>query len=163
MQPRLAALLMMLVLALSSPLFASGNKQTKAILSFHMETESTDNPKMTFQQLANGKVRTFRRMPEVTTKDVVAFTPFPAEGGGDNYGMVFQLKDNAAKRLASITNINQGRWMITQANGRIVDGVMIDKQVDDGRLVIWKGISLADIELFDESIPRIGQDKPKKK
>lgn len=163
MQPRLAALLMMLVLAFSPSLFASGKKQTKAILSFHMETESTDNPKMTFTQLANGKVRTFRRMPEVTTKDVVAFTPFPAEGGGDNYGMVFQLKDNAAKRLASITNINQGRWMITQANGRIVDGVMIDKQVDDGRLVIWKGITLADIELFDETIPRIGQEKPKKK
>jgi hypothetical protein len=163
MQPRLTVLLMMLVLALSPALFASGKKQTKAIVSFHMETESTDNPKMIFQQLANGKVRAFRRMPEVTTKDMQGFTPFPAEGGGDNYGMVFQLKDNAAKRLAAITNINQGRWMITQANGRIVDGVMIDKQVDDGRLVIWKGLTLADIGFFDESMPRIGQEKPKKK
>jgi hypothetical protein len=163
MQPRLAALLMMLVLALSPSVYASGKKQTKAILSFHMETESTDNPKMIFQQLANGKVRTFRRMPEVTTKDVQGFTPFPSEGGGDNYGMVIQLRDNAAKRLASITNINQGRWMITQANGRIVDGVLIDKQIDDGRLVIWKGLTLADIDFFDKTIPRIGQVKPMKK
>lgn len=163
MQPRLAALLMMLVLAFAPSAFASGKKDTKAILSFHMETEGTDNPKMIFEQLANGKVRYFRRMPEVTTKDVVAFAPFPAEGGGDNYGIVFQLKDNAAKRFAAITSANQGRWLIAQANGRIVDGVLIDKQVDDGRIVIWKGLTMADVNLFDESFPRIGQDKPKKK
>ena len=163
MQPRLAALLIMLAIALAPSLFASGKKDTKATLSFHMETEGTDNPKMIFSQLTNGKTRYFRRMPEIMIKDVVSFTPFPSEDGAGDFGMVFLLKDNAARRLAAVTNINQGKWMITQVNGRVVDGVLIDRQVDDGRLVVWKGLTMADVAIFDETLPRIGQENQKKK
>lgn len=163
MQTRRAALLMMLAFALAPAVSASGKKEMKATVSFHMETEGTDNPKMIFGQMAYGKVRYFRRMPEITTKDVDSFSPFPSDAGGDDYGIVFILKDNAAKRLAAITNVNSGRWMLAQINGRVVDGVLIDKQVDDGRLVIWKGATLADIAIFDESLPRVGQEGKKKK
>ncbi|MEI6175718.1 MAG: hypothetical protein WCS43_02400 [Verrucomicrobiota bacterium] len=130
-----------------------------------METDENENPKMTFKQLANGQTRFFRRMPEFSTKDIVSFSPFPSEVG-EGYGVIFKLKDNAARRLSAITNVNQGRWMIAQVNGRIVDGVFIDKQVDDGALVIWKGVTLQDVTLFDTSLPRIGEEgkkKPKKK
>lgn len=163
MQTRRAALLMMLGLALSPVVFASGQKELKGTLSFHMETEGNDNPKMIFEQMAYGKKRFFRRMPEITTKDVVSFSPFPSDAGGDDYGMVFILKDNAAKRLAAITNINQGKWLLAQINGRVVDGVLIDKPVEDGRLVIWKGATLADVTVFDGDFPRIGQEGKKKK
>lgn len=163
MQLRLTAVLMMLVSALAPAAFAGGKAETKVSLSFHMETEATDNPKMIFAQQANGQTRYFRRMPELTTKDVVAFNPFPSDAGGDDYGIVFKLKDNAAKRLAAITNISQGRWLIAQINGRVVDGVLIDKQIDDGFVVVWKGASLADINRFDAALPRIGQDGKKKK
>lgn len=163
MQTRLPALLMVLFSALAPAVLAGGKAETKALLSFHMETEATDNPKMIFAQLANGQTRYFRRMPEITTKDVDAFSPFPSDGGGDDYGIVFRLKDNAAKRLAAVTNINQGRWLIAQMNGRVVDGVLIDKQIDDGFVVVWKGATLADINVFDDSFPRIGQEGKKKK
>lgn len=163
MQTRRAALAMMLALALTPTAFASGKKEMKATVSFHMETEGTDNPKMIFEQKAYGKMRYFRRMPEITTKDVTSFSPFPSDAGGDDYGIIFFLKENAAKRLASITNVYQGKWMIAQINGRVVDGVLIDKQIDDGRLVIWKGVTLADVAAFDESLPRFGQDGKKKK
>ena len=163
MQTRRAALLMMLVLALTPAVFASGKKEMKASISFHMETEGTDNPKMIFEQMAYGKKRFFRRVPEITTKDIVSFSPFPSDAGGDDYGVVFILKENAAKRLAAVTNVYQGKWMITQLNGRVVDGVLIDKQIDDGRLVIWKGATLADVTVLDESFPRVGQEGKKKK
>ena len=163
MQTRFSTLLMLLVLAFSTVVFASGKKEVKASVSFHMETEGTDNPKMIFEQMAYGKKRWFRRMPEITTKDIVSFSPFPSDLGGDDYGVVFILKENAAKRLAAITNVNQGKWMITQINGRVVDGVLIDKQINDGRLVIWKGATLADVTIFDESFPRVGQEGKKKK
>jgi hypothetical protein len=163
MHRRTAAIFLLLTLVVPGSLFASGKKEDKAAVSFHMETEGTDNPKMIFSQLAAGKERFFRRMPEIMIKDVVSFTPFPSEDGPGDYGMVFLLKENAAKRLAAITNVNQGKWMIAQVNGRVVDGVMIDKQVDDGRLVIWKGVTLGDIALFDEQLPRIGQEGQKKK
>jgi hypothetical protein len=162
MQPRFAALLMSLVLALAPAVFAGGKADNKASVSFHMETESTDNQKMIFPQEVAGQTRYFRRVPEITTKDVVSFSPFPAEAGGD-YGIVFRLKENAARRLTAITNVNQGRWMIAMINGRVADGVLIDKQVDDGVVVIWKGVTLADITVFDDSLPRIGQEGRKKK
>jgi len=163
MQACLAALMMLVVFAFTPAVVAGGKADTKATLSFHMETEATDNPKMIFAQLTNGQTRYFRRMPEITTKDVESFNPFPSDVGGDDYGIVFKLKDNAAKRLAALTNLNQGRWLLAQINGRVVDGVLIDKQVDDGFIVIWKGATLADISVFDAALPRLGQDGKKKK
>ena len=160
-KPHLAALSMMAVLALAQPLFAGGKKDNKASVTFHIETEATDNPKMIFPQLANGQTRYFRRLPEFSTKDLVAFSPFPSEVG-DGYGVVFKLKGNAKNRLAAITNANQGTWLISQVNGRVVDGVAIDKQIDDGILVIWKGVTLADIRLLDDELPRLGAKGKKK-
>jgi len=134
----------------------------KATISFHIETDANDNPKMIFPQLANGQQRYFRRIPEVSTKDIESFSPFPSEVGGD-YGIVFKLKGHAAKRLSAITSANQGKWLIAQLNGRVVDGVYIDKQIDDGNIVIWKGATIADVNILDEDLPRIGAAGKKKK
>ena len=162
MKSLVSALSMMLVVALSPTLLASGKKEMKTTLSFHLETEATGNPKMIFPQLANGETRYFRRMPEVTTKDVVSFSPFPSEIG-DGYGIVFKLKPSAVNRLAAVTNANQGKWLIAQVNGRVVDGVLIDKQISDGFIVIWKGVTLDDVTLFDKDLPRINAEDKKKK
>ena len=163
MQTRFAALWMLLVVAFAPAVMAGGKAEVKASVSFHIETEANDNPKMIFSQMTNGQLRYFRRMPEIYTKDVVAFNTCPADGGGEDYGLVFQLTDNAARRLAAITNANQGRWLLAQINGRVVDGVLIDTQINDGFLVIWKGATLADINVFDKTLPRIGQKGKKKK
>ena len=126
-----------------------------------METEATDNPKMIFPQMTNGQQRFFRRMPEISIKDIVSFNPFPSDAGGDDYGIVFTLKPSAARRFSAVTNANQGRWLIAQLNGRVVDGVLIDKTVNDGNLVIWKGVTLADIATLDKSLPRTGEEGKK--
>ena len=162
MQSRFAALTMMVVLVLAPGVFAGGKKEDKASVTFHLETEATDNPKMIFPQLANGDTRYFRRLPEINLKDMVSFSPFPSSVGED-YGLVFRLKGNAAARLAAITAANQGRWMIAQINGRVVDGVAIDKQINDGIIVIWKGVTLADLALLDKDLPRTGAAGKKKK
>ncbi len=161
MHSRLAALLLTLVLAFTASAYAGGKKNNKASITFHMETEGTDNPKMIFPQLANGQQRFFRRMPEIATKDIESFSPFPSEVG--EYGLALKLKRPAANRLAAITNANQNRWMITQLNGRVVDGILIDKQIDDGVLVVWKGVTLADIDVLDKVLPRTGEMNKKKK
>ena len=162
MQSRFAALIMIVVLALAPGVFAGGKKEDKASVTFHLETEATDNPKMIFPQLANGDTRYFRRLPEINLKDMVSFSPFPSSVG-DDYGLVFRLKGNAAARLSAITAANQGRWMIAQINGRVVDGVAIDKQINDGIIVIWKGVTLADLTLLDKDLPRTGAAGKKKK
>lgn len=162
MNSRIAAVLMMAILALSSSLFAGGKKEEKITVTFHLETEATDNPKMIFRHETNGQARYFYRSPEIFLKDVVSFRPFPSEVGED-YGIIFKLKSNAANRLNAITNLNQGRWMIAQFNGRMVDAVIIDKPISDGFIVIWKGIRLEDTQALDKQLPRIGEEGKKKK
>jgi hypothetical protein len=162
MQPRLAALLMLVFSVLTPAVFAGSKADTKASFTIHLETDANDNPKMIFSQMTNGKIRYFRRMPEITTKDVQSFSPFPS-AVGDGYGIMFRLDDAAAKRYSAITNANQGRWMIAQMNGRVVDGFFIDRTINDGVVVVWKDVNLADIKVFDDSLPRIGQEGKKKK
>ncbi len=152
---------MMTVLVLAPPLFASGKKENKASVTFHIETEASENPKMIFPQVVGEQTRYFRRMPEIGMKDIVSFSPFPSDVG-EGFGIVFRLKSNAVNRFAAITAANQGRWLISQVNGRAVDGVIIDKQVNDGFIVIWKGVTLADVELLDEQLPRADEANKKK-
>lgn len=152
---------MMAVLALAPPLFASGKKENKASVTFHIETDANENPKMIFPQEVGAQTRYFRRMPEIGMKDIASFSPFPSDVG-EGFGIVFKLKSNAVNRFAAITAANQGRWLISQVNGRAVDGVIIDKQVNDGFIVIWKGVTLADIKLLDEEMPRADEANKKK-
>ncbi|MEP4050383.1 MAG: hypothetical protein ABJN80_16220 [Luteolibacter sp.] len=146
---------LLLMLFPAGSLLAGGNK-AKVSVSFHIETEATDNPKMIFPMDVSGKQRFFRRIPEISTKDLVAFTPFPADDQ-ESYGVVFQLKDTSRRRFAAVTADNRGRWLISQAFGRPVDAVLIDEPVDDGAIVIWKGLTLEEIRELDKAMKRIGE------
>lgn len=149
-------LLCLLLFVPTGAAWAGGNKGKKVNVSFHMETEGTDNPKMIVPHVISGKQRFFRRIPEVSSKDLVAFTPFPADDQA-SYGVVFQMKDVSRNRFAAVTTNNRGRWLICQAFGRVVDAVLIDKPVDDGAIVIWSGLSLEEIRELDKALPRIGE------
>lgn len=148
--------------ALCPAAWASGKADNKASVTLHIETEATDNPKMIFPHVIDGQTRHFGRMPEISTKDVVSYSPFPADGGAE-FGAMFKLKPSVAGRLSAITAANQGRWLVTSVNGRVVDAVVIDKQINDGLLVAWKGLTLADIAVLDDQLPRIGAEGQKKK
>jgi hypothetical protein len=140
---------------------AGGKKGEDSGISFHMQGDPSDNPKMIFQQLNAGQQMVFRRVPDFTTKDIAAFNPFPSQDG-QGFGAVLQLKPSAKNRLFAVTNANINRWMLAIVNGRKVDAVLIDKGVEDGHLVIWKGIGAAEIEAFDKEVPRIGESKPRR-
>lgn len=147
---------------LATPAQAGGKAGENAVVSFHIETEHAENPKMVFSIEAGGKTRHFRRTPEISSKDFAAFRPFPSDDVANTYGIVFQLKNTAARRLTNIGNANQGRMLLAMANGRAVDMVMIDVPVDDGFIVIWKGITDAEIRMYEGKLPRIGEDKKKR-
>jgi hypothetical protein len=162
MHSRLAAFTMTAVLALAPAAFAGGKKEAKSTVSFHIETAGTDNPKMIVPHAIGGQQRYFMRSPEIDSKEMESFAPFPSDVP-EQYGIVFKVKPAAVGRLAAVTNVNQGRWMIAQLNGRIIDGVIIDKQIGDGRLVVWSGVTLQDIALLDQQYPRTGESGKKKK
>lgn len=160
MSSRLALFALSLVLALAAPLHAGGSAKEIGSVSFHLETDATDNPKMIFPLDINGRTRYFRRVPEIAARDVTAFGPFPS-GVGEDFGVALKLKPNAANRLTAVATANQGRWLVAAVNGRFVDGVIIDQPVDDGFIIIWKGVSLNEINQLDKLVPRIGEAKKK--
>ncbi len=155
---RLLTLIMVVVCAL--PALAGGKKQQMAGFAFHLETQAGENPKMVFNQFVSGKERVFRRVPEISTKDVEAFNPFPSQDGR-GFGVLLKLKQGPTHRLSGVTAANTGKWLIARVNGRIVDAVRIDQQITDGEIVIWKGLSQAEITGMDKKLPRIGQRKPR--
>ena len=142
------------------PANAGGKKTNNAIVAFHMETDPGDNHTMIFTQFVAGKERVFRRMPEIGTKDIESFNPFPSQDG-EGFGLVFRVKNAAKNRLAAVTANSSGRWFIARINGRVVDGVIIDQQINDGELVVWKGVSLAEVNELDKQFPRFGAKKPR--
>jgi hypothetical protein len=160
--PRLAAAAAVLALSVVQPLHASGKKGEPSGISFHLQGEENDNPKMMIVLPTNGKNTPYRRLPEVVTKDIAAFAPFPSRDG-DGFGVLLQLKPAVRNRWAAITASNVNRWVMAMVNGRAVDAVMIDKQITDGQMVIWKGIGEGEIAAFDEMVPRIGEEKPRGK
>lgn len=159
--PRLAAAALLALTALQ-PLHANGKKGEPSGISFHLEGEMTDNPKMIIVLPTNGKDTAYRRLPEVVTKDIAAFAPFPSRDG-EGFGVLLKLKPAVQNRWAAVTAANPNRWLMAMVNGRAVDAVMIDKQITDGQMVIWKGIGEGEIAAFDEMVPRIGEEKPRGK
>ena len=161
MNLRIAALAALLTVVVAPHGTAGGKAGEMGMVTFHLETDEGASPKMVFPQMDEGKQRLFLRNPEISFKDMVAFSPFPS-GNGDEYGLVFQLKDPAKRRLNALSLTYQGKYLLAQANGRVVDGVVIDKPVDDGLIVIWKGITTDEVKLFDKVLPRIGDTGKKK-
>ena len=145
-------------IVLAGGVMAGGNNGKKVDISFHIETEASDNPKMIFPYEVMGKQRFFRRIPEVSSNDFVAFSPFPSDDQA-SYGVILQLKDNARRRLAAVSQISSGKWLVCKAFGRMVDGVLVEDPVDDGVVVVWKGLSIQEIGILDELLPRIGEKK----
>jgi hypothetical protein len=146
---------------LALPVSAGGKKNDKAAISFHLEADANDNPKMVGPAFAGGRERPFRRVPEIGMREIAAFAPFRANDGVSQ-GIMLQLKPTGARRLSAITNTNPGRYLLASVNGRNVDSTMIDGQVNDGVLVIWSGVSALEIEQLDKVLPRIGAEKKKK-
>ena len=161
---RLRAAIMtgLMVLGTTSVCPAGGKAGEVGMVTFHLETEAGGNPKMVFEMKDDDKSRFYTRSPIISMKDINAFAPFPS-GTGDLYGVLFRLNKAATGRLNSISTANIGRFLVAQANGRVVDGVLIDKPVNDGYIVIWKGLTQDDIKLLDKELPRINDDKDKKK
>lgn len=160
---RIKTLAALAFLCVAPTALAGGKADDAPVISFHVETEATDNPKMTFPLQVGGQVRYFRLLSEVSSRDVAAFGPFPDSVGGDTYGIALQLKSSAARRLSAMTATNQGKWLVARVNGLPRDAVVIDKQIDDGFLIIWKGVTLQEINTYDKLAPRIGAKDDKKK
>ncbi|MEN8738119.1 MAG: hypothetical protein ACN4GG_05090 [Akkermansiaceae bacterium] len=144
-------LLFLIAISCSPSLHGMGKKIQPNRLTFHLQGSKQDGPKRAFPLPVYGKQVYFRRSPEIVTKDVIAFKPFPAKDG--SFGATFHLSKIATQRLAAITTKNQKSWFATMLNGRPIDAVFVDRPVQDGQLVSWQGLTRADVARFTMKIP----------
>ena len=136
---------------------ANGKKGPPAAITFHLQGTAAESPKFSREVETLAGRHFFRKVPEVSTKDIVAFAPFPADDKV-TYGVVFQLSKRSAQRINATTNLNRGKLLMATVNGQAIGVVRINAPVTDGKLVIWSGIKADEIKLYDQLAPRIGED-----
>jgi len=151
-------LILLLLFILPVTVMASGKKTPPAAISFHMEGSRAESPKFARMVKTLAGEKYFRKTPEISTKDIVEFSPFPADDNS-TYGVVFKLTAPATRRLMAATTQNRGKLLLALVNGEALGVVRIDKPVTDGVLVIWSGVKQKEIKLYDMVCPRIGEDK----
>lgn len=135
-----------------------GSNDGKIVIGFHLEGDANDNPKMIFPFNVGGQARVFSRTPEIITRDLVSFGTFLADDQV-NFGAVFRLRPQAARRFASIAAANPGKFLCASVNGRIIDAVQINEPSKDEFIVIWNGLTDAEIKQLDAIMPRMGKEK----
>lgn len=137
-------------------LMAGSKKDDRLVVQFHLQGAESDGPKMSVPQEVAGTRVFFRLSPEISTKDIKSFRPFPADDGY-SYGVMLKLNRTGAQRLSAISNANQGKLLMARVNGRPLDVIEIDRTVNDGAIVIWQGVTTREIAMADKLMPRIGQ------
>lgn len=136
-------------------LTAAGKKLPDLRVSFHLQADPGD--RQVFKQLAAGREVLFHKSAAISTKNIVAFRSFPSDDG-NSYGIVFQLNKTGSSRLRTMSTAHQDKLLLAVVNGQVRDAVLIDRPINDGLIVIWKRVSLAEVKLADQHVPRIGED-----
>ena len=157
MKPLTALCSLLGVILLAMPALAGGKKTPPASISFHMEGDAVEVPRFAREFNTLAGVRYFRKVPEISSKNIVSFSPFPADDKR-TYGLVFKLDGQGTKRLLEATTMNQGKLLLALVNGQPLGVVRIDKPVNDGVIVVWSGVTNQEIKLYDKMAPRIGED-----
>lgn len=134
----------------------SGARKPSLAVSFHLEGDQLEGNKMV-QPIKLGtppQVYYFRRSPELTHRHIKGYYPFLANDGS-SFGAAFKLNQNGTDALATISTVSQGRKLLTVLNSEPVDFIVLDQPVRDGYIVVWGGLTKADLAQFDKHFDRI--------
>jgi len=105
----------------------------------------------------SGKNVVIEKMPWISERDVMAFSPYPAANG--TYGALLQLDEHGRVVLDTLSVERRGSLLFVFINGRPITELEIDKRVSDGKIYIPSGLTSADIELMKKDWRMIGQRK----
>src|SRR2546430_10866022 len=105
----------------------------------------------------SGKEVAIEKMPWISERDVIAFSPYPAANG--TYGALFQLDEHGRVVLDTLSIERRGSLLFVFINGRPITQPAIDKRVSDGTVYIASGLIAADITLMKKDWRLLGQGK----
>jgi len=105
----------------------------------------------------SGKDVAIEKMPWISERDVLAFSPYPAPDG--TYGALIQLDEHGRTVLDTLSIERRGRFLFVFINGRFITELQIDKRVSDGKIYVPSGLTAVDIGLMKKDWRLIGQGK----
>ncbi len=139
--------------ALSAP------KPRHCILRVHAQANPRDTNIFATSVRAqlSGKDVAIEKMPWISERDVIAFSPYPA--GDGTYGALLQLDDHGRVVLDTLSIERRGSFLFVFVNGRAITELEVDKRVSDGKIFIPSGLTAADIESMKRDWRLIPQTK----
>ena len=155
---RLFSLILCFSLASLYVAFANGKKRPPISITFHIEANSLEGRKLSIPAKTSMGTKYIQKSPTLSTKDFIAYYPFVSPHEGEMYGVSLQLGKAAAMRLKSISAANKGKYVVVNINGKVVDMIYVDKQVDGRVITIWRGIDPKFLALVNPILPKIGED-----
>src|SRR5213592_1756116 len=136
-----------------------GAKQRHCTFRLHAQANPRDTEVFATSVRAqvSGKNVAIEKMPWISERDVIAFSPYPAQNG--TYGALIQLDDHGRVVLDTLSVERRGGFLFVFINGRFITELQIDKRVSDGKIYIPVGLTAADIDLMKKDWRLIGQQK----
>jgi hypothetical protein len=160
-----AAFFLFMALAISSSSWAGG-KSRGAYIGFHPEGDEAEGPKFVRPDVVGGEQHFFRINPDLTIRHVDSFYAFLSEDGA-TFGAILKLNAEGQRAHDVMVSTNLGKLTRTIVNGRAIDVLRVDRpRQNDGQIVIWKGLTLQDLELMEKKLKRLdplGKEAQKKK
>src|SRR5881227_1042270 len=134
-------------------------KQSHCTLRVHAQANPRDTEVFATSVRAqvSGKEVAIEKMPWISERDVIAFSPYPAANG--TYGALFQLDEHGRVVLDTLSIERRGSLLFVFINGRPITELAIDKRVSDGKIYIASGLTAADINLMKKDWRLLGQRK----
>jgi hypothetical protein len=134
-----------------------GAKQRHCTLRVHTQANPRDTNAFATSGGVAGKEVAIDKMPWITERDVIAFSPYSAPNG--TFGALLQLDDHGRVVLDSLSVERRGGFLFVFINGRFITELQIDRRVSDGKIYIPSGLTAADIDLMKKDWRLIGQGK----
>lgn len=137
---------------------AKGKKRPPVAISFHLEATDVQNKALVIESDTPMGKKFIQKTPALVTSNFTAYYPFLSPHEGELYGVTLQLNQKSAGRLRAISVENKGQYIVANVNGKVVDMIYIDKEVDGRVITIWRGLDPAILKLVNPILPQIGED-----
>jgi len=134
-------------------------KQRHCTLRVHTQANPRDTEVFatSVRTQLSGKEVAIEKMPWISERDVIAFSPYPAPDG--TYGALLQFDDHGRVVLDTLSVERRGGFLFVFVNGRFVTQLQVDKRVSDGKIYIPSGLTAADVDLMKKDWRLMGQRK----
>jgi hypothetical protein len=157
---RTRAFLVTAAVALLCPLLftGAGNKSEAFLISIHEEATADEVPKFAHPVKlgADAKQYYFKKVASFTDHDIAYYYPFISQDG-QTFGAALKMKNKGTEGLKALSLTQSGKLLGIRFSPQTFSAVYIDRPVEHGTIVIWSGLSKAQIKELGKKFPHADQ------